>query len=123
MMAEWVASFVAHFWEEFKEANKVTRVVNPVSNVNCRPLLYSVLKLNVDSACFSNLESGGLGAVLRDGVGKVWFGVSLFNARVLDATSTKELTIFKAVEAMLEAGFWALVVDSDAQVIILYLRS
>ena len=78
-----------------------------------RPPTGSVFKLNFDAAMFSNKNSSGVGAIVRNCRGEVMAGLSARGPPVGCSEEAEVLACRKALEFALNSGFSNLVVEGD----------
>ncbi|KAF5444650.1 hypothetical protein F2P56_033768, partial [Juglans regia] len=81
------------------------------------------LKLNVDSAVFSELHKAEVGVVLRDDVGKVILAASKVEFEVNTAEAIESLAIFRALQLCTSMGIQRLIMESDCLIAIQVLNN
>ena len=88
--------------------------MNTSVNVNVwHPPPASVFKLNFDAAIFSDLNSSGVGAMIRNEKGEVMAAMSPKGPLVGDRKETEILACRKALEFAIDASFSELVIEGD----------
>ena len=70
-------------------------------------------KLNFDAAVFTEQQSSGIGAIIRNAQGQVMAGMSAKGPYVRNSEEAEALACRQAVVFALEAGFSELVIEGD----------
>ena len=74
-------------------------------------------KMNVDAACFDDINGGGVGALIRDCKGNVMLVISLFIEPLVEVAAMEALAILHACVVAGEERFTDLIVETDSEVV------
>ena len=112
----WLNERSGEYLEEFHQAQDqlIIPVMNTSVNVHVRhPPPASVFKLNFDAAILSDLNSSGVGAMIRNEKGEVMVAMSPKGPLVGDRKETEILACRKALEFAIDASFSEVVNEGD----------
>ena len=73
----------------------------------------SFYKLNFDAVVFVDMTASGIGAVFRNDKGEVMAALSSKGPAEIDSEEAEVLACRKALEFVVEAGFFDLVIEED----------
>lgn len=83
----------------------------------------SLYKLNFDAAVFTNTNSTGIGAVIRNNMGEVMAAMFAKGPAVTDSEEANVLACRRALEFAVDAGFAGLEIEGDNAIVMKFLAS
>ena len=100
--------------EEFKEAQQRLGVQTTIArNATWTTPPENCYKLNFDAAIFNNINSSGVGVVIRNERGEVMAALAAKGPPVHDSEEAEVLACRKALEFTMDTGFAELVLEGD----------
>ncbi|XP_075659058.1 uncharacterized protein LOC142628915 [Castanea sativa] len=88
-----------------------------------RPPLGSLYELNFDAAMFTNMNSTGIGAVIRNNMGEVMAAMFAKGPAIADSEEANVLACRRALEFVVDAGFVGLEIEGDNATVMKFLAS